>query len=263
MRDPRDKDDIKFLRYYAKDQIRMETYFEFTDQALGVPMPPIEKAIDDPASVIPLRAVQETELGGNLSVRDAIGRRMSRRSFAKESLGFDELSYLLWATAGVRHVSPNGRVLRNVPSAGNRHSLETYLAILNVEGITPGLYRYLPLEHGLLPLPSPENPLEALEEATLEQGFPGRSAVTFLWTSLPYRTEWRYAQASWRVILIDAGHVAQNLYLAAESIGCGCCVMAAYDQEKADAFLGVDGEDEFLVYAAAVGRQLSSREPAI
>lgn len=263
MRDPRNKDDIKFLRYYVKDQIRMETYFEFTDQALGVPMPPIQKPVEDKSRLIALPATDSPALGDSLSVRDAIARRMSRRAYAKAALTLGELSYLLWATAGVRNVSSNNRVLRTVPSAGNRHSIETYLAILNVEGLDAGLYRYLPLEHSLVAIPAADKLAETLEDATLDQGFPGRSAVTFLWTSIPYRTEWRYAQASWRVILIDAGHIAQNLYLAAESIDCACCVMAAYDQEKADAMLGVDGEDEFVVYAAAIGKQLGLRQPAL
>jgi SagB-type dehydrogenase family enzyme len=66
--------------------------------------------------------------------------------------------------------------------------------------------------------------------------------------------EWRYSVAAHRVILIDAGHVCQNLYLACQAIGAGTCAIAAYDQNKMDEFLKVDGKDEFVVYLAPVGK---------
>ena len=66
--------------------------------------------------------------------------------------------------------------------------------------------------------------------------------------------EWRYGLAAHRVILLDAGHVCQNLYLACEAIGAGTCAVAAYDQEQMDQVLGIDGDDEFVIYTAAVGR---------
>jgi SagB-type dehydrogenase family enzyme len=67
--------------------------------------------------------------------------------------------------------------------------------------------------------------------------------------------EWRYLSVSHKVIALDAGHVCQNLYLACEAIGCGTCGLGAYDQEKLDRLLGVDGRDEFTIYAAPVGRR--------
>ena len=67
--------------------------------------------------------------------------------------------------------------------------------------------------------------------------------------------EWRYGHASHKVIAIDAGHVCQNLYLACEAIGAGACAMAAYDQEALDRPLQVDGEDEFAIYLASVGKK--------
>ena len=90
--------------------------------------------------------------------------------------------------------------------------------------------------------------------AALDQAFVGRAPATFFWACLPYRTEWRYAEASHKVIALDAGHICQNLYLAAGAIGCGTCAVAAYDQPRADALLGLDGTDEFVIYLAPVGK---------
>jgi len=66
--------------------------------------------------------------------------------------------------------------------------------------------------------------------------------------------EWRYGLAAHRVIALDAGHVCQNLYLACEAIGAGTCGIAAYNQEAIDQLLRVDGEDEFTIYLAPVGK---------
>jgi SagB-type dehydrogenase family enzyme len=91
------------------------------------------------------------------------------------------------------------------------------------------------------------------------QRFAGEAAVTFIWTALPSRTEWRYAEASYKVIALDAGHVCQNLYLACEAIGAGTCAIAAYNQDLADRLVDVDGDEEFVVYLAPVGKVAAPR----
>ena len=145
-------------------------------------------------------------------------------------------------------------VLRTVPSAGCRHPFETYLAVLRVGELENGIYRYLPLDHSLVFVRAVENLPAHLTAATRGQSFTGQAAVTFIWTVIPERTEWRYAEASYKVIALDAGHVCQNLYLACEAIGAGTCAIAAYDQTLADDLLGVDGDEEFSIYMAPVGK---------
>lgn len=95
----------------------------------------------------------------------------------------------------------------------------------------------------------------ALTRAAYGQKFVGRSAVTFVWACIPERMEWRYGLTAHRVILLDAGHVCQNLYLACEAVAAGTCAVAAYDQAEMDQLLGVDGEEEFAVYVAPVGKK--------
>jgi nitroreductase len=86
------------------------------------------------------------------------------------------------------------------------------------------------------------------------QGFLEHAAVIFIWTAIPYRTEWRYTVVAPKIIAQDSGHLCQNLYLACEAIGAGTCAIGAYDQARMDAFLGVDGEEELTLYLAPVGR---------
>ena len=242
------------LRYFLKDHIRQETDFSMTDQSRGTAPPPIEKPCPEDAELISLPGTEDFAHLPMLSVLDAVKKRISHRQFSPEPLSIVELAYLVWATQGVRE-SNDERVFRTVPSAGCRHALETYLAVFRVTGLSNGLYRYLPSTHQLLKISEQGQLSQNLSQAALGQQFVGSSAVTFLWTAIPYRMEWRYGEASHKVIALDAGHVCQNLYLACESIGAGTCAIAAYNQSLADRLIDVDGENEFVIYMAPVGKQ--------
>lgn len=224
-----------------------------SDQTKGVPMPPVEKPAPENVPLIPLPDWQECLGDRQLTLDQLIRNRKSQRKYLFAALSMTELSFLLWATQGVREPRQTARVWRTVPSAGNRHAFETYLSVRLVAGLTPGIYRYLPLEHALILVDTPARLPERTAEAAMGQGFAGQAAVTFFWTAIPYRTEWRYSEEAAKLILLDAGHVCQNLYLAAGAIGCGTCAIAAYNQPAADQLLGVDGVDEFVVYMAPVG----------
>jgi SagB-type dehydrogenase family enzyme len=241
-------------REFLKDTIRQKIDFSQTDQHQGVPPPPLEKPYPPDAVRLDLPPVGQWEGIEMIDLATAIGDRQSRRNFSPEPLTRDELSLLLWATQGVRGRIDEDTVLRTVPSAGNRHALETYLAVQRVNGVEPGFYRYLPLEHQLLHLFHEEQMPWKLTEATLGQTFVGQAAVAFIWTTIPRRMEWRYGLAAHKVIALDAGHVCQNLYLACEAIGAGTCAVAAYHQQLMDGLVRVDGQDEFVIYLAPVGK---------
>ncbi|MHA1995876.1 MAG: SagB/ThcOx family dehydrogenase [Candidatus Hodarchaeales archaeon] len=235
-----------------------------SDQQKGVDEPPSQKPYTADAKLINL--IPKTEFSTQdfpVTLLDAISNRQSRRNYSDVSLTLKELSFLLYATQGVKNVGIDERhgqkkaVKRTVPSGGSRHPFETYLVVQRVHDLVPGIYRYLALEEKLLfvkPLDKNNIP-ESLSELTYSQSFCGKSAVFFIWTVIPYRTEWRYSLISHKGILIEAGHVCQNLYLACEAIDAGTCAVAAYDQNGIDEFIEVDGEDEFVVYVAPVGKR--------
>jgi SagB-type dehydrogenase family enzyme len=241
-------------RKFLKDSLRKSVDFSQTDQSQGVPPPPIEKPFDPEKPRIKLVQPDTFENIGQIDLKTAIGQRKSHRTFKPFALTVEELSFLLWATQGIRKRVTKGPAYRTVPSAGCRHALETYLWVLNVQDIDPGCYRYLPMEHQLVFEFAEEDAQEKITEAVFGQAFAGQAAVTFIWTAIPYRMEWRYDIISHKVIAIDAGHVCQNLYLACEAIGAGTCAIAAYDQEQMDDLLRLDGQDEFVIYAAPVGK---------
>ena len=225
-----------------------------TDQQKRLPAPPLQKPYPEDTPLIDLVAPADMTVGA-MPLLEAINRRQSHRKFTDAVLSREELSFLLWATQGVHEVWRGGvAARRTVPSAGARHPFETYLLINRVDGLEPGLYRYLALEHKLLFLHTEPELAQKVGAACNGQGFIGTGAVVFMWTVIPYRTEWRYGIISPKIIAIDAGHVCQNLYLACEAIGAGTCAIGAYNQEALDALLGVDGTEEFAIYVAPVGK---------
>ena len=242
-------------RYFLKDSIRQTIDFTQTAQSRRLPAPPLQKPCPEDAVRIDLpegsRSLQHC---CRVPVGEAIMERESVRFFNEEALTLDELSALLWATQGVRHVLSEECALRTVPSAGARHSFETYIAASNVDGLPAGLYRYRPLDNQLVQLYLDEKIGSKASWACMAQRFVAGAAATFFWTTIPSRMEWRYDLAAHKVIALDAGHVCQNLYLACTAMGAGTCAIAAYDQTECDRLLGVDGEEEFTVYIAPVGK---------
>jgi len=241
-------------RFFLKDKVRQMIDFSATDQSRGIPIPPVEKpyALDDLR--IDLVAKDDWRSIPPIDLLSAIQNRKSHRYFTAAPLTLEELSFLLWTIQGVREKAGAFTIFRTVPSAGCRHALETYLCALNVTELETGIYRYLPLEHQLLTVSTGKDLSEKIVAATLGQSFTGKAPVTFIWTTIPYRMEWRYHIAAHKVIALDAGHVCQNLYLASAAIGGGVCAIGAYHQELMDELLGVDGENEFTLYLAAMGK---------
>ena len=245
---------IEQARAFLKDSIRKVIDFSQTDQSRGVPVPPLEKSFEPDIERIDLVPPERWTNIGKIDVVTAIARRQSHRRFTTEPLSVEELSFLLWATQGIRQIRNAYAAFRTVPSAGCRHAFETYVWVQNIDGIDPGCYRYLPKEHQLVLEFQMARMAEEITTATSHQRFAGQAAVTFIWSTIPYRMEWRYGLAAHKVIALDAGHVCQNLYLACEAIGAGTCAIAAYDQEYIDQLLRLDGTDEFVVYLAPVGK---------
>ncbi len=244
---------MKEQREYLKAHLWGEWENLKLDQRDGVPNPPFQKPYPEDADLVDLIPVNELS-SGQMPLSEAIANRKSRRVYNAKSITLEELSFLLWSTQGIRGTVQGGKTtLRTVPSGGARHPFETYLFINQVEGVKTGLYRYLAYEHKLLPLKFGEDLVNEVHAGTRDQFVPD-SAVVFIWSAIPYRAEWRYGPVAHKMIAIDAGHVCQNLYLACEAIGAGTCAIGAYNQSKIDAVLELDGEDEFTVYIATVGR---------
>jgi SagB-type dehydrogenase family enzyme len=245
---------IKNNRQFMKSEFA-ESVHKISDQAEGVPYPPLQKPLTD--GDYQLIDLPEPDRGIAIKPEyfQLLLDRQSWRKFTDEKLSLAELSYLLFSTQGVLAEVGKGYASRRpVPSAGARHPYETYLAVNRVEGLEPGIYLYRPFGHQLAFLEGSEKLSGLLTEANLGQKFVGNSAVCFAWSCIPYRAEWRYMEHAHKNILLDAGHICQNLYLSVTALELGVCAVGAYDQAAMDALFELDGEDEYIVYLAPVGK---------
>jgi SagB-type dehydrogenase family enzyme len=184
---------------------------------------------------------------------EVLGRRRSVREYAPPPLDLEELSTLLWAAAGVTALQ-HGFAFRTAPSAGGLFPIEHYVAAHRVTGLEPGVYHYAVLERALELVRQGDVRLP-LARAALDQRIAADADAVFVWTAVLERSRWKYGQRFVRYVLLDAGHIAQNVALAAVAIGLGTCQIAAFFDDEAAALLGVDPGEEPVVYMTTVGRQ--------
>lgn len=239
-----------------EEQFLADTVFSdtaFIPQRVGAVPPLPEKAVAVGTKIIPLT---EPELFPDIQINflEMVELRSTVRQYSKMPVTYKELSYLLWCTQGVKMGLPDCASKRNVPSAGARHPFETYLYIQNVEGLSPGLYRYLAFEHALLPMKTAAEVGDAFRLAFNSRNMAGNNAVTFMWDAVVERMTYRFGARAYRYLFLDAGHVCQNLYLAAQTVKIGVCGIGEFYEDRLHQVLGLDGQKEFIVYAASVGK---------
>ncbi len=188
---------------------------------------------------------------GTETLWESLIRRRSIRRYTKEPLSLAELSLLCFATQGV--TGEVGRyLLRTAPSAGALYPIETYLFVNRMVDLSPGIY-HLEVQDFVLEQLAEGNFGEALTEASLSQYQCARAAVVFVWSAIPRRTMSKYGSRGMRYIFMDVAHICQNLLLAAAALGLGACPIGAFFDDEVNQLLGLDGEEETVIYLASVG----------
>jgi len=225
-----------------------------SDQSKEIPAPPFHNdALPDPIKLTPFTGQLPCP-----AYEDLLDNRRSLRTYdAEKPLTQEQLSFLLWSAQGIQFTRGHSS-LRPVPSGGARHPFETYVAVRFVSGIDPGLYHYTPQTNigekkaaiGRICDFDFENKITPM---LVGQSWAAKAPVVLFYTCVPYRAEWRYVDMAHRVMLIDLGHLGQNVMLSAAALGLGSCCMAAYDQALCDEVLGLDGINEYTVYAISAG----------
>jgi SagB-type dehydrogenase family enzyme len=183
------------------------------------------------------------------------GRR-SCRDFSSEPLSLDQLALLAFACQGITGRA-DGYLFRTAPSAGALYPVETYICVNRVAELDAGIY-HLNILAWSLELLSPGDHGKELARACLGQDMAAVCGAVFIWTGIPGRSTWKYRERAYRYIYMDAGHIGQNLYLAASALGLGCCGIGAFFDTEVNALIGVDGQAETTVYLGAVGALRSS-----
>jgi SagB-type dehydrogenase family enzyme len=206
----------------------------------------------------PKTRLSPPQFSRNAPLWEAIRKRRSVRDFGNEPITEDVLSMLLWASQGVTK-EYSDFALRTAPSAGALYPIETYVAVHNVEGVEPGIYHYDVMNHALDELRRGDFRDETAQ-AALDQDFLGTCNVVFIWTAVFGRSKWKYKERAYRYVYLDAGHIAQNVALAAVALELGSCQVAALYDDEVNAVVGVDGLDESIVYMTAVGKPIGGQK---
>lgn len=183
------------------------------------------------------------------SFEETMAARRSIRSASDTPLTLQELSQVLYAAQGITEPS---RGFRAAPSAGALYPLETFIFIYNAEGLEPGLYHYQPDGHQLALIKAGNFRLEVIALG-LGQTFLGQTGACIVLAAVWQRTRWRYRERTYRYVLLEAGHAAQNIYLAATSLGLGTCAVGAFMDDALNALLELEAEAEDALYMLSLG----------
>ncbi len=210
--------------------------------------PPLYKAYPD-AQRVTLPPPGEFR---GLYTEEAVQRRRSVRAYADQAMTLGELSRLLHYSEGITS-QRRGQALRSAPSAGALYPIETYIIVHRVADLASGLYHYAVQDHGLHQL-RVEDLRASIVQCGLMQDFLGQANVVLIYAAIFQRLRWRYRERSYRYALLEAGHIAQNGYLVATSMGMGACAVGAFMDGDLNTLLDVDGGEEAALYMVAVGK---------
>jgi SagB-type dehydrogenase family enzyme len=183
-----------------------------------------------------------------LSVGQALRQRRSVRRYRDRMLTAQELAWLVHAATAIT----SGDGYRTAPSAGALYPIETYVAVSRVQGIDVGLYHVDVRAQALEPVRAGLVTGD-LMIAGLGQEFLRQAPVVFVLTGLFQRARWKYRERHYRYVCWEGGHVAQNLYLAAEAAGLGACMVGAFLDGMLNDLLRIDGRHEAALGLVTVG----------
>ena len=185
-----------------------------------------------------------------------LGRR-SVRDFSGDPLSIEQAAQLLHLGNGITGELETAHAsvvqpLRAAPSPGALYPTELYLAAFAVQGLEPGIYHYRVDVHGLEPL-NPGDCRARLAEATSYPSiFTGASCAIVL-TTMFDRVRFKYGERGYRFALLEAGHIAQNILLAATELELASVPIGGFVDDEVDALLDLDGVSEATLYVIPVG----------
>ncbi len=186
-----------------------------------------------------------------MSLDKTLRQRKSIRNFQARPISKDQLAYLLWASTGIQRVE-EGYEFRTAPSAGALYPIETYVVVNNVKSLESGVYHYSIRNH-LLEQLMQRDLRQQIAAAALGQGMCATAAAVFIFSAVFERCKWKYGQRAYRYIYLDAGHIAENLALAAVSLNLGTCEIGALYDDHVNAIIGINGTEESTICMAALG----------
>jgi SagB-type dehydrogenase family enzyme len=191
---------------------------------------------------------------GPLTFGAALKRRRSVRDFTRaplEAVSLGRLLYTAYGVKGLRQVDDNWAYDRPIPSAGGLYPLEVYVATSRVSGLADGIYHYDARSHEL-EARRDGNVLDTLADMTIDQVMLRDANVVVLTSCVAERTMWKYGQRGYRYVWIEAGHLGQNIYLAAAGMNLGAVAIGGFFDDEVGKLFKLPG-GEVPIYLICIG----------
>ena len=185
----------------------------------------------------------------NTSIEEALNKRRSVRDYKKDPLSLAEVAQILWSAQGITDKSDQ---LRTAPSAGALYPLEIYLSAANVKDLAAGVYKYNPQNHTLKKILAGDKRIEISNASLRQESIESSSALVII-AAIYERTSVKYGKRTERYVNMEVGHVGQNIYLQAVSLGLGTVMIGAFEDAKLKKVLGLPA-DEFPLAVYPIGK---------
>ena len=187
----------------------------------------------------------------SLILAKILKKRRSIREFKRKKIYFKQLNYILTNSLGITDFK---NFYRAYPSGGARYPIETYIILLKpLNEILPGIYHYNPLLNCLEKIDENKN----LEKVTAKifggKLFPNNYLYIFF-TCIPQRQVWKYYTRTLGLMYLEAGHMAQNIYLSALTQKIACCALGGFIEDEVIKILKIRKNYEYPIYALALGK---------
>jgi len=188
-----------------------------------------------------------------ISLGDCLKKRRSVRQYSNKPLTIDELSMLLWASQGI--TAKHGEYhLRTAPSAGALYPVETYIVINFADEIEKGIYHFNIIDFSLEQIKTGDFS-EKIASSCLGQIFLKKCPVVFVWSAVIRRCAGKYTHRAMRYIMMDVGHICENLILACSALGLGSCPVAAFFDDEVNNLIELEGAEESVIYLSSTGHK--------
>lgn len=224
------------------------------------------KSAEPPAEFIPLPTPR---FDSQFSVEKALKSRQSVREYRDVPLSLAEVSQILWAAQGFtrERKEPPARWnpkyewqggLRTAPSAGALYPMEIYLLAGKVEGLPAGLYKYLPKNHALKKAAGVDK-RKQLCQAALNQPQIEKASAVIVMATVYERTSYKYGERAERYVHMEAGSIAENIYLQATALSLGTVLIGAFSDQDVKKVLALPS-DEYPLVIMPLGQKVDRLE---
>lgn len=201
-----------------------------------------------------LHKIDSSTLVGEKNFFSLIKNRKSKREYSEKPVTIEEISLLLHYGCGV--IEDSDSVYKRAhPSAGGNYPIEIYLYVNKSGGDIPtGIYHYNINDHTLDLLKEKENTKDFLAK-NFTYDWIRNASVCIIFTAVFDRTTQKYGERGYRYILIEVGHISQNIYLLCEHLGLSCTGLGGTKDIEIEKTLDIDGVHESVIYGMSLGKE--------